>query len=139
MYSFTLQLFTAAFLATATIVWSLPVHRRQLSTSLPTAPASTPATFKVSKETIDQLKNIKEESNGLLTLWKRARSLTNESWLTAEVRNVILMDAHAYIFMCIIFSTNDWNLKYAEVAFSTSRLQPKRAKAKAIPLLVQHI
>ena len=44
------------------------------------------------------------------------------------VNSLILMVAHAYniIFM---FSTNDWNLKYAEVASSTARLQAKRAKA----------
>ena len=84
MYSFTLQLFTAAFLAITTIVWSSPVHRREiepLPTSLPTVPVS----FKVSKEAIDQLVDIEDESNGLLTLWKKARSLADKSWLTAEV------------------------------------------------------
>ena len=97
MYSFTLQLFTAAFVAT--IVWSLPVHRRQAD-PMPTSSSSgslstAPATFKVSQEAVDQLTDLQDESNGLLHLWKKARSITNETWLTAEVRMNLICYAHA--------------------------------------------
>ena len=90
MYYFTLQLFTTAFLVTTTIVWSLPVHRRE---TLPLR--TTRTTFKVSQEAIGQLTRIRDDSNGLLPLWKKARSLTNETWLTEEVKS-ILSNAHAY-------------------------------------------
>jgi len=88
-YSFT-ALFITTFLAAATIVLSLPMQRRQ-TISLP---AST--TFKVSKEAVDQLTDITDKSVGLIQLWKHVQKLTNEAWLTAEVRN-LFYNAHAYI------------------------------------------
>ena len=94
MCSFTIQLFTAAFLATATIVWSSPVQRRQtesLPASLPTSqPFKVPTTFKVSNEAIRQLIDIRDQASGLLSLWKMAKSLTKEAWLAPEV-NVLLL------------------------------------------------
>ena len=85
MHSFTIQLFTAAFLATTTIVWSFPMQRRQ------TIPRTAHTTFKVSKEAVDQLTDIRDESVGLVQLWRKAHRLTNEAWLSAEVRNLIIM------------------------------------------------
>ncbi|XP_065906121.1 uncharacterized protein [Dysidea avara] len=83
MYYFTLQLFITAFLVTTTIVWSLPVHRRETLLL-----RTTRTTFKVSQEAIDQLTKISDDSNGLLPLWKKARSLTNEAWLTEEYQRL---------------------------------------------------
>ena len=96
MYNFTLQIFTAAFLAT-TIVWSLPVglHRRQ------TESLATATTFKVSKEAINQLTSITDASKGLLQLWKKARSLTKEAWLTTEVQTYSLMRMRIF-HVCIV-------------------------------------
>ncbi|XP_065906017.1 uncharacterized protein [Dysidea avara] len=83
MYSLTLQLITAAFLAGTTIVGSLPIHRGQ------TPPLRTArTTFKVSREAIDQLTDIYDGSYGLLQLWRKARGLTEETWLIAEYQQM---------------------------------------------------
>jgi len=95
MYSFPIQLFTAALLATATIVWSSPVHRRQTE---PLSPSIVPTTFKVSNEAIRQLIDIRDQANGLLSLWKMARSLTKEAWLTPEVINLNILLSRMRIF-----------------------------------------
>ena len=87
MFILPLQLLAAVFLAISSIIWySLPAHMhggQDDAVSLRIARS----TFKVSQEAIDQLTNIQDESTGLLPLWKRAKNLTNEAWLTAEVKS----------------------------------------------------
>jgi len=81
--SLAIQLFIAVFLSITTIAWFLSMQSGQ-AIRLPLRTART--TFKASKEVIDQLTDIRDESVGLIQLWRKAQRLTNGAWLIAEVQ-----------------------------------------------------